>query len=276
VQIKIVEFGPYRVKYPDRMEIYCDADNGEMVVKRKGSEKRWDLEIYTLNYSPDKKRVTFINSTPRHNFDKFGVYGWPVIDGVESEYHATSLINFSSDGKRYAFVALMGFFGDGMLVVDNGKPGKEYHRIWSTTPYYNRHIPYIVRDKNHELDFDSKNRIIYVARDKDGKYLIVIDGKESRKYDLIYDVIYYSPQRMAFRAVKKFKDEVKQCCVVNNVEGKWYDRVVGLELDKQSREYYIANEDKWWYLIVDGKEVNKTEKSGDIIEQYQKFRKAKK
>jgi Tol biopolymer transport system component len=137
----------------------------------------------TLQFSPDGKRLAFVGGRA----DKAFV----MLDGVVGpEFAGVGEVQFSSDSKRFSYVALLA--NGKALVVADGRPGSEYDSV-----------------RRPVFSPDGK-QLAYVGR-RDGQERVVLEGKELKafqmipglgKEDLLQVTPFFSPdgQRMVYMA----------------------------------------------------------------------------
>jgi hypothetical protein len=148
----------------------------------------------TRTVSPDRRRVVFVAKVAGGE----AVY----VDGVAgktypavasdplSEAGLGSPFTFSPDGRRVAYVANFApassrARGPRRVVVD-GVEGAAFDYIWTGSPHFSK-------DGRH---------FAYRA-ERGGKHFVVVDGKESKPYDLVHTPVFGGDgARVAFEAVR--------------------------------------------------------------------------
>lgn len=236
-----------------------------MVVDMK--ESREYKHIFTPVFSPDNK-VGFIAITPNN---KTVV----VVDGKESkEYDYVNSLTFSKDGKRYGFIAKK---GDKWVAVIDGQEKIQYEEIESLSFSENGNVKINAKDGDKKVQVifaknkrikkihpypvtqcisQGQKKVAYVVR-KDDKDIVIVDKKAaSKKYPRI-TYLKFSPNcnRIAFIVKKWLGNQEKVIAVVDNKEGKEYDKIRGLIFSPDSRNVvYWGLVEKKWKLVINGKE----------------------
>jgi len=283
---------------PDGKKLaYIAREGNEKFVVVNGKEgKRYDwIDNFSLKFSPDGKKIAYIAGEGGKH-DKFwisyegGKY-FVVVNGKEGkryDYIDSLFLTFSPDGEKLAYVAKE---GNKELVVVNEIEGKRYGRIYNLqfSPDGKR-LAYIAKEGNKELivldSIESKKydyikkfslqfssdgkRLAYIASEggkydelgvhyKDGKYFVVIDGIEGKRYDYINEFsLQFSPdsKRVAYIAGEGGEYEIemgrgvaykdgKYFVVIDGIEGKRYDYINEFSLQfspDSKRVAYIAGE----------------------------------
>lgn len=163
------------------------------------------------------------------------------IDGVpgkEYEWIVARSLTYSVDSKQYGYVVQQ---GDTMFAVINGKEGKPYREIASSNIVF----------------APAGSRYAYYARPKaGGKWLVVIDGVESKEFDQVGNLS-FSPdgKRVSFGV----EQGGKQFFVIDNQVGaeKEFDKVAGSSFmwSADGKHYaYGAVRDTKVIIVADGKE----------------------
>ncbi len=206
VVIEAAESKPYRslrsetppaiVFSPDSKHYAYSAEltAGQWSVVRDGKEGKLYDSVSLPTFSSDSKRVLYV---ARQGNDQF-----VVLDGIEGPpFSNIPFGQFSPDGKRVTYQAQL-TNGLWVLMVD-GSASKAYEHIEISPSYFSS---------------DSK-RVSFAAKKK-GKACVVIEGKESPKYDGIAEMPLFSPDssRVAFAAARGGSTFM----VLNGVEGKKY------------------------------------------------------
>jgi Tol biopolymer transport system component len=163
-------------------EFYLEDSKQRVVVD--GTEGPEYDEIYAVRFSADANRVAYVAQRDfKQRVVVDGVEG-PEYDGIKND----SLV-LSPDGKRVAYVAIKSLGSlsiarsEQCLVVLDGTPGREYHKIGP--PLFSP---------------DSK-RLAYVARNKYSETCcVVIDGNEHRSLYFAIGPPLFSPdsKRLAY------------------------------------------------------------------------------
>ena len=147
-------------------------------------------------FSPDSKRTAVV-CTDEEGRNTVEIDGKKVIiDG------SIGAVTFSPDSKNVAYT----FYKDGLAGISlDGKEAKLYEMV--SRPRF--------------MKGSAGNRLVYAAK-SDGKWCLVIDGKERNKYDGIREIV-VSPDgtRLAIEAL----DAGKGFVVVDGKEGKRYEDV---------------------------------------------------
>ncbi len=83
------------------------------------------------------------------------------------------------------------------------------------------------------------------------KSLVIIDGREGKLYDWIFEPKFFTPDNQYF--VYKARDDRGDMLVFNNWESKPYDRIYGVTVNNSKTElvYYARQGDQIWQGIVD-------------------------
>ncbi len=221
---------PLDYELSDGTQIRMIPEDCKIHVDKEGKEKFYDLEIYTIGFCEKLGILNFIRATPDHNFDREQIYGWVVKDGVSynkigNERWASSPYVFSPDESRWAFTEKIGSFNSKMTVSEFGEQGILYDQINSPFAKYSNPLTYIQRDGNAVPYFDRENRLIYRAyKAAEKKWVVVIDGAESRGFDYIFGARFDDDGRLTFTAA----DEVEK-------DGKdyyQYYRITNMEVRK--------------------------------------------
>lgn len=176
-----------------RFAFIAHKDNGKTVVVVDGVEsKEYNAIMCKPVFSPNSRRVAFC--AVKEN----GAYV-AVIDGIESkEYGRIERMLFSSDSKRYAFIARNSKW---MVVVD-GEESAAYNVI-----------------SNLIFSPDGK-RYAFVAIENPEVSFAVIDGEQTKEYKNIWGLTFSSDgQKYAFLATKENNTRV---VVLNGVESEEY------------------------------------------------------
>lgn len=103
---------------------------------------------------------------------------------------------------------------------------------------------------------------VFVA-DRNGKKVVVIDGKDQKPYDAVSGIV-FSPdaKRVAYAATR----DKKTVAVVDGQEGKEYDGVNALVFSANSKRFaYAANQGKEWAAVIDGAEMKVFETVGGLV-----------
>jgi len=173
-----------------------------------------------------------------------------LIDGQPSSNVYPEIANnprFSSDWKRIAFGANTAReFGDkaegtGLIVVD----GKELE------PRYEFVRTIVFSPDGKRLGYEAKRR---------GKFVVVLDGQESKEYKVVYPrSLVFSPdsRRFAYRA----NTDQGESMVVDGVEHGPYNRILTPPtFSPDSRHIvYLAASDKEQFAVIDAAPRNKYE-----------------
>jgi Tol biopolymer transport system component len=249
---------------PNGKHLAYAAKRGDkwLVVMDDKEDKEHD-ELGLLTFSPDSKHLAY-----RAQKDKKMVV---VLDGEEEKlYDAVTNPLFSTDSKHLSYVAQE---GKNFLMVVDKKEGKKYDAI-SFSPHSlfspdSNHVAYgaqigkeqfVVLDENeNEKHYDRVDDFVFspdgkrfaYAAVKDGKWFVVVDGKEEKKYDEVASLI-FSPDSKRF-AYAAFRDK-KQFVVVNGVEGKQYDGIFKVG-ESGIAKFIFDSPDSFHYLAAEGNSV---------------------
>lgn len=145
--------------------------SGQQVIVLNGTESPGYNLISSPTFSMDGKQFAY------GAYDKSNE-AYIVLNGKEGpRYNHVSGLMFSPDGKQFAYVAKQ---GRNIIVVVNGEEKARYDLLFSGGYGY----------KNPSLIFsqDSKN-IAFLGHEggnERGKYFVVLDGRNGKKYDKVY------------------------------------------------------------------------------------------
>jgi hypothetical protein len=214
----------YRAKRGDKSFFVVDGVEGK---------EYDDVADFSLVFSPDSKRVAYVAKRGEKNL--------AVVDGVEGqEYDGIRVwgVVIGFDGKILGYSSLQLGVEGGMPMVLAGVEGKDYGG--AAGPFFS----------------PDSQRVAYLAR-RHGKWFVVVDGVEGKKYDGIGWFLHFSPdsKRVAYFA----KRGEEYLVVVDGVEGKEYDDVAWRPWPwfspDSKRVAYVAERGKKWFVVVDGVEV---------------------
>jgi Tol biopolymer transport system component len=157
----------------------------------------------------------------------------PVFDNIDH-------LNFSPDGKRYAYRATKNNL---QCIVVDGRPG----------PWY-KGIP--VKD-NLRFSPDSKH-LAYVAF-KDDNCVLVLDGNEQNLSFQFIDYVRFSfnSKRIVYKGrTEKTKHNEKWCAVIDGKKGNVYDKIFDLIFSPDSKNIaYAVLKNNEMALVINGKET---------------------
>ena len=221
---------------PDRRRVvFVDhQDDGWVAIIDGKPGKKYDA-ISNVNFSPDSKRVAYC---AEQNGSKF-----LVVDRVESKPYSREsdmYAIFSPDSQRVAFMARKA--GRNFVVID-GVEGKPYASIrkGGLTPIFS----------------PNSKRFAYAAEISDEKWVMVLDGVESKTYGGVDDP-FFSPdsQHVMFKAWRNSRELV----VIDGVEGPEVDGLVHVPIgpgapfspDSKRTAYSTLGRGKE-FVIADGK-----------------------
>lgn len=147
-------------------------------------------------------------------------------------------------GKGYSFVATDSKFYFASKIVTDAR--KNSYSIISKVSSHNITGKWMVNPDTQRYGFRAH---------KGNKMVVIIDGKESKEYDNVEDLIFSSDgQRYGFIA----QEGKKWVAVIDGVEGKKYDKIEGLKFSPDGQRYgFIAQEGKKWVAVIDGVESKK-------------------
>ncbi|MDD8020796.1 MAG: hypothetical protein PHU81_06395 [Acidobacteriota bacterium] len=190
--------------------------------------------------------------------EKTTVYGaWrndkimAVINGQESEpYARLRLIRFSPDGQRLAYWVATGEKETDLkanLIVDR-KEGPVYRWFGESSPGpFGNDVT-----KYRPVFSPDSHRLAYVALIGQQE-LIVVDGKESDKYDEIVSAPIFSPDSKRVAYISRKDGQYRT--VVDGQPGQEYERIENLMFSPDSQKFaYIACRHDNQLVVVDGTE----------------------
>jgi len=250
--------------------------NGKQFVVLDGTESQPYDVIGTLTFSPDGRRFAYtakIGKTWRMVID--GVAKTPY-DSITKDYWTQQQAVFSADGKHLAYRVTS--HGKERLIIDGRETNVDdpaFKRLFNDPE---RPFPYFFDPFNFnpilcintinttnaaqppkEKYLNKENLLkhpdgrdwAFVA-EVDSKKIVVIDGKESRKYDKILELQpLYVNRGLYYIAL----DGKKQIIVINGRSSRRYDKIGQLYgSPNRKRLAYFAKDGKEWVLVVDGKE----------------------
>lgn len=165
-----------------------------------------------------------------------------VVDGQESAaYDSVSAPAFNQDGTQFAFSGNLN--GQSVAVVNNAPQAQTYSAI-------------------DQIIFSPDGKSLAVVAIRDNQSIVIIDGKESKKYQKIAPlttpsgVVYaiFSPdgQKIAYKVV----DDSGTYMVINGQEGKKYTDVSNFTFSADGTQFaYQAEINGQQITVVDNKEV---------------------
>ncbi|MEO0191376.1 MAG: hypothetical protein ABIM46_01190 [candidate division WOR-3 bacterium] len=173
-------------------------------------------------------------------------------------YSVVGTIMFSPSGKL-VYVAKK---GEGQVVVVDGTEGPLYDRITyiAFVPAYaypgasSASISSDLTRASSDVRGPAGERLIYVA-EKDGKKLMVDDGKPGKEYDDISDINIIPEGRVLYKAKLKGKFSL----VVDTAEGKFYDEIGRITYNLEHIAYWATEGDSS-FVVLDGVEGPKYDK----------------
>jgi WD40-like Beta Propeller Repeat len=205
---------------------------------------KWNVQELASSLSPDGTRWAYVNAErPAENQLEYQV----LVDGHPVGKRYPQIPNravFSPDGKRVAFGAnltsaleqLRGKPGQtGVIVVDGKELASKYQFVFTII-----------------FSPDSK-RLAYEAKREEGKFIVFLDGQESKEYKVVYpSSLVFSPdsRRLAYSVTTGAGDYV----VVDGAEQGPYNRIVTPPaFSPDSRHVvYLAAFEKEQFAVIDG------------------------
>lgn len=241
------------------MYIDYDYQNFLFITNKKEGETRGPRDIISCWGNSKSEEIIAVCLADGYN-NNLGIRIW-YPDGQELDigmnnynyvYHYRPVI--SINGDHFAFVGVRGnnpydkyfLVLDGKEIKENTYPQEEIQFLSDNTLVYveKRDREFVISnnnisegyDKIHKLSFSSNGKqIVFIAqKEKDGKYMVVHNGKEGKAYDFIYPyTLEFSPDSQYFAyVVQENYDETdnKEFIVVNEKEGKKYNYILSMSL----------------------------------------------
>lgn len=232
---------------PDSQQIacICKGEKGFFVTLNGTRQENYYDWINKLVFSPDSKQLAYVAGT----FQPFEEF--VIVSGKKGKsYDEIRFFTFSPDSRKIAYVAVK---GDKIFIVINDEESKAYE--------WYEDLPQHLQLLYYYLDYPSffpivfspdSEKIAYIAK-KEDKWMIVINSKEGKLYDIISPPI-FSPdgQKIAY-VVGEGKEMIERMLVVvNDKEGKAYDMISGnLQFSPDGK--YLAfgaalGNELWWVV----------------------------
>lgn len=172
----------YPAKHGDSWFVVADGVEGPV----------YDSVTYPV-YSPDSGRLGY--------YARRGDKVFVVVDGVEDmPYDRAAWLTFSPDSRRVAYVGLVGQNPSVPRVIVDGEAGPTYDLVFSLT-----------------FSPDSKH-LAYLAK-REGKYVVVVDGAETKPYDNVFwgtNIVFDSPRRL--HTLLRYGADLDPYCVEVEIE----------------------------------------------------------
>ncbi len=198
------------------------------------------------------------NGDKRHGLES-------ILQYIDRELAERKYSGYFLDDKEYDILKI--WTADSKVIVEladeNGKMGiiSNGRLIGWFDEVYTNNSPFLMRGI-HDLDLDALPEYFLVSLD--GKWGYVFEDKVSELYKSVGDG--WLPMRgeeyFAFRAKN---DKEKETYVINGKEQGWFD-YISLDLFENESDIHIAmrvSEGDIWYWILDGKPLDKHNKSID-------------
>lgn len=229
--VESIERGIGKIIYsPDsRHTAYVAGINSRYVVV-DGIEGKHYENVSTPVFSPDSKRIAYVAESD----GKFFV----VVDGVEGRAYPSIIGQpvFSPDSQRVAYVVQD---AGKYFVVVGGKEGNPYKYV------------------GNPIFSPDSQRVAYIAGGSGftGDYFVVVDGVEGKHYNYIYMPPVFSPDSKTIAyAVQK---NGKELLVINGKEDTAYNHILGgldgssITFNSSNNLYYLAESGNDIYLVED-------------------------
>ena len=204
--------------------------NGKHFMVIDGDEKeKYDL-IHSPCFSTEGNHLAYAVELS-HGKDEDESEQCVVLDGKKQKEFETIIegsILFSHDGKELAYKAEE---HDEFFMVVNDKEGKHYSDVLQVTSVFS----------------NDNSRFAYVA-EVNSKRMVNADGLESSSYNNVYSIAFGPQKTIAFAANRSNKDFV----VVDGQESRPYEMIMGqgeIVFDSDDSFHYIALRDNGIYLV---------------------------
>jgi Tol biopolymer transport system component len=268
---------------PDSKRLaYVAEQNGKQFVVRDGEEGRPYGYVYALSvcFSPDSKRLAYAVAGEA-NLLQVGGKRSVVVDGIEGkQYDGIAPVGadedsnvlslfFSPDSRRLAYVAKQ---GSKKLLVTGGVEGKPYDEIFPTSltfASYSQQPAYPIELESGATVFSPDSRRVAYMAVRDRKSFLVLDGVETKQYDVMAAGAVLGPlfspdsRRIAFIGARPRRIFV----CIDGKEGKEYDGIVPGTLlfsPDSMRVAYVALRLPKMLVVVDGQEGKEYDAIADV------------
>ena len=233
--------------------IYCEGDINCIATEIINQGK--NCYLYSYTFSSDGNRVAYVlaeNPRVEEIFDEnvrfienYKLDFYAIVDGEKSQaYDYIFYLDFSPDSGNFFYTA--GRNNKPFLIIN-----EEIISVDGDDNYYGACRPF----------FDQKSkRFVYCVRTKDGKELIVLDGKRGDLYDNVLN-LKFSPDGKYLAYVAK--KEGNAFAVLDEKEGRPYNRVASLNFSPDAKKLaYVGYREERAFMVIDDEEKHEFE---DII-----------
>ncbi len=190
-------------------------------------------------FSPDSQRIAYVASKSNKSF--------VVVDGAEGKpYDWVEYLTFSPDGKKVVYAA--GESKASFMVVD-GQEGKRYADVQLVRG------PCIGCTVGRPVFNPANSSVAYTAH-VGGKYVVVVDGRESASYDYVYGIA-FSP--ISGRVFYSARVGERRFVIEDGKENKTYASLPTFSPDGKRFAYIGTKKNQKigrtdYYVNLDGKE----------------------